>query len=226
MIYFDNVTKIYPPNIVALNNVSLSISQGEFVSIVGRSGAGKSTLLKLIFGEERPTKGKIYFESKNLVDLAKKSLPFLRRKISMIYQDFKLLDQKTVYENVAFGMEVTGASDREIQKIVPQVLKLVNLEKDENFFPPQLSAAEQQRVAIARALALRPKVILADEPTGNLDLYNTKELIKLFLKINEHGTTIILATHNKDVVNYIKKRVIVLNKGKIVKDMERGKYIL
>ena len=226
MIYFDNVTKIYPPNIVALNDVSLSISEGEFVSIVGRSGAGKSTLLKLIFGEEKPTKGKIYFENKNLVDLAKKSLPLLRRKISMIYQDFKLLDQKTVYENVAFGMEVTGASDEEIQKIVPQVLKLVNLEKKENFFPPQLSAGEQQRVAIARALALRPKVILADEPTGNLDLYNTKELIKLFLKINEHGTTIILATHNKDVVNYIKKRVIVLNKGKIVKDVERGRYIL
>ena len=226
MIYFDNVTKIYPPNIIALDNVSLSISQGEFVSIVGRSGAGKSTLLKLIFGEEKPTKGKIYFENKNLVDLAKKSLPFLRRKISMIYQDFKLLDQKTVYENVAFGMEVTGASDREIQKTIPQVLKLVKLEKKENFFPHQLSAGEQQRVAVARALALRPKVILADEPTGNLDLYNTKELIKLFLKINEHGTTIILATHNKDVVNYIKKRVIVLNKGKIVKDMERGKYIL
>ncbi|MCD6094767.1 cell division ATP-binding protein FtsE [bacterium] len=226
MIYFDNVTKVYPKNCIALSDISLGISSGEFVSILGRSGAGKSTLLRLILGYEKPTKGNIFFENLNVGKMSPSYLPYHRRKIGMVYQDYKLLDQKTVYENVAFALEVLGKSDNEIRRIVAQALELVGISDKANNFPDQLSGGEQQRVALARAIVGQPKVLLADEPTGNLDIFTTKEIVKLFLKINQLGTAVVLATHNRDIVNTIRKRVVVLERGRIIRDDKEGRYYL
>jgi len=232
MIKFQNVTKTFPAsvpgmeNTVALGDVSFGIKEGEFISLVGRSGAGKTTLLKLILVEERPTNGKVFFEEQEINKIKPEKLPELRRKIGAVFQDYKLLPKKTTYENVAYVMEVIGASDLEISHDVPKVLEIVGLKERVNNFPTELSAGEKQRLSIARALIHRPKVILADEPTGNLDPYNTLDIIKLLLKIHEMGTTLVLATHNREIVNSLEKRVITLEDGKIIRDEEKGRFIL
>lgn len=231
MIKFQSVTKIYPgheenPSIVALENISFEVKEKEFVSIVGRSGAGKTTLLKLLLAEEKPTQGEIFFDGQNVNNLKTNQLPQLRRKIGAVFQDYKLLNSKTTYENIAYVMEVTGASDQEIARDIPQILEIVGLEDRANNFPAELSGGEKQRVAIARAIAHRPEVILADEPTGNLDPYHTLDIIRLLLKIQEMGTTLILATHNKEIINRLGKRVITLEAGRIIRDEERGRFIL
>lgn len=232
MIKFQNVTKTFPAsvpgmeNTVALDDVSFGIKEGEFISLVGRSGAGKTTLLKLILVEERPTKGKVFFEEQEINKIKPEKLPELRRKIGAVFQDYKLLPKKTTYENVAYVMEVIGASDLEISRDVPKVLEIVGLKERMNNFPAELSAGEKQRLSIARALIHRPRVILADEPTGNLDPYNTLDIIKLLLKIHEMGTTLVLATHNREIVNSLEKRVITLEDGKIIRDEEKGRFIL
>jgi len=226
MIRFQNITKIYPPNCLTLDDVSFEVSEKEFVSIVGKSGAGKTTLFKLLLAEEKPTKGRIFFKDQDIKKIKKSKLPYLRRKIGAVFQDYKLFPTKTVYENVAYVLQVIGASDKEIAHDVPEVLEIVGLSDKKDNFPCELSGGECQRVAIARALIHRPDVILADEPTGNLDPYNTAEIIRLLLNINNIGTTIILATHNKEVVNALKKRVITLENGKIVRDEEKGRFVL
>lgn len=226
MIKFQNITKIYPPNTVALENVSFEIKPNEFVSIAGRSGAGKTTLLKLLLAEEKPTRGRIFFDDRDLSKIKSSQLPQIRRKIGAVFQDYKLLPSKTAYENVTYVMEVIGASDEEIKRDVPQVLEIVGLQERSQNFPAELSAGERQRVAIARALVHRPEVILADEPTGNLDPYNTLDIIRLLLKIHQLGTTIVLATHNKEIINSLGKRVITLEKGRVIRDEEKGRFIL
>lgn len=225
MIIFKKVSKIYSLNCRALDNIDLIINEKEFVSIAGRSGAGKSTLIKLLIREETPTHGQILWGRQDLSQISNRDLPFWRRRIGMVFQDFRLLPNKTAYENIAFAMEVSGRSDQEVERDVPQLLKLVNLVERAEHFPNQLSGGEQQRIAIARALAHRPDVLIADEPTGNLDLLHTWEVIKLLMKINELGTTVILSTHNRDVINGIGKRVVTLDKGKVIKDDQNGKYI-
>lgn len=226
MIYFDNVTKVFSQNCIAISDISFGVSQGEFVSIVGRSGAGKSTLLRLLMADEKPTKGNIIFENINVVKMSSGYIPYYRRRIGVVYQDYKLLPKKTVFENVAFALEILGKGDNEIKRIIPQALEIVGIKDKADNFPDHLSGGECQRAALARAIVMQPKVLLADEPTGNLDIYTTKEMVKLLLKINQLGTAIILATHNKDVVNTIQKRVIVLEKGKIVRDEAKGRYYL
>lgn len=226
MIVFKNVTKTYPGGTTALKNVSLAISPGEFVSVVGQSGTGKTTLIKLITAEEEPTRGKVIIGGWDISDIRHHDIPLLRRQIGMVFQDFKLLAKKTVAENVAFALEVSGAETQDIKRIAPQVLKVVGLYEKNNRFPRQLSGGEQQRVAIARALVHRPKILLADEPTGNLDAINARDIIGLLEKINEFGTTIVLVTHNKDIVNSLRRRVIALDQGQIVSDQEGGTYLL
>jgi len=226
MIKFQNITKIYQSNIVALDDVSFEIKEKEFISIVGKSGAGKTTLLKLLLAEEEPTKGRVFFSDKDVHKVQKSKLFELRRKIGTVFQDYKLLKTKTVFENVAYVLEVIGGSDSDIKKWAPDVLEIVGLIDRGDSFPAQLSQGECQRVAIARALIHRPNVILADEPTGNLDPYNTSEIIKLLKRINELGTTVVLATHNKKIINNLRKRVITLQDGRIIQDKEEGKFII
>ena len=226
MIYFENVSKIYSPLSVALEDVTFAVEPSEFVSLVGQSGAGKTTLIKLLLAEERPTKGKVFFESQDIHNLSWGELPAIRRKIGTVFQDFKLLPTKTSYENVAFALESAGKPDEEIASDVPHVLDLVGVGDKAWHFPHELSGGERQRIAIARAIVNRPDVIVADEPTGNLDPLNTWEIIKLFGKINEMGTTVILATHNKDIINAIGKRVITLENGRVTRDEKRGRYVL
>ena len=226
MIKFQNVSKIYSAKTAALDGVSFEVKEKEFVSIVGKSGSGKTTLFKLILAEEKPTSGRIFFDSKEVQKIKTKELPELRRKIGAVFQDYKLLHSKTVYENIAYAMEVIGASDQEVEKDVAEVLEIVGLTNRTNNFPVELSGGEKQRVAIARALIHRPEVILADEPTGNLDPYNTLDIMRLLLKINEAGTTVVLATHNRDIINSLDKRVITLQDGKIIRDEENGRFIL
>jgi len=226
MISFQNVTKTYPGNFHAVNDVSFVIESGEFVSIVGQSGAGKTTLVKSLIAEEKPTKGKIIIDDWDITMIKRSEVPFLRRQIGVVFQDFKLLPQKTIFENVSFALEMIGANKTRINDIVPQVLAIVGLDRKHDHYPAQLSGGEQQRAVIARALVHRPKILLADEPTGNLDSLNTKDIIDLLLKINEFGTTVILVTHNREVVNNLKKRVITIEQGRIVNDKERGKYTL
>lgn len=226
MISFDNVSKIYSDQSVALKNVSLSIGPKEFVSIVGSSGSGKTTLLKLLIREEDPTSGKIFLDGLDVTLLDRADLHAVRRRIGTVFQDYKLLPGRTAHENVAFAMEAAGKNDDEINEDVPQALDLVGLKAKTHNFPYQLSGGEKQRVAIARALVNRPDVILADEPTGNLDPVNTWEIIKLLQKINEMGTTVVLATHDKEVINSIGKRVIILEKGETISDQEKGKYLV
>ena len=224
MIKLQNVSKIYKDGTVALNSVNLHIEPREFVSIVGQSGTGKTTMVKLLYAEERPTKGEVIVGGWDITRIRRSEVPHLRRQIGVVYQDFKLLPKKTVFENIAFALEVCGATRKHIHYVVPQVVKIVGLSDKVSSYPRQLSGGEQQRVAIARALVHRPKLLIADEPTGNLDTENTAEIIELLTKINEFGTTILLVTHNKEVVDNLKKRVIRLKNGEVVSDKKRGKY--
>lgn len=226
MIKFENISKVYPGSSPALENINLNVKPGEFVSVVGHSGAGKSTLLKLIYTEEKPSTGTVLFEETNLVDLRPKELPFLRRNIGTVFQDYKLLPKKTLSENVSFALEVSGKSDGEIGETVPKILDIVGLGDKMDHYPREVSGGEQQRVALARALVNKPKVLIADEPTGNLDPVSTWEIIQLLLKINEFGTTVLLATHDKGIVDKIAKRVVVMEDGRIVSDKQKGKYQL
>ncbi|MCD6177849.1 cell division ATP-binding protein FtsE [bacterium] len=225
MVSFQNVTKIYPRDVEALRNVSFEIKKGEFVCLAGRSGAGKTTLLKLLIGEEKPTYGRIFFDGIEVQKLPSKDLPFLRRRIGAIFQDYKLLSSRTVYENIAYALEVIGFDKEEIDRQVPQVLDIVGLTDCADHFPEELSGGEKQRVAIARALITRPELICADEPTGNLDPYHTRDIIQLLLKIQELGATVILSTHDKEIINSLHKRVITLEKGKIIRDEQHGRFI-
>ena len=228
MLHLINITKTFKPNTVALKNINLHISPGEFVSIVGQSGSGKTTIARLLISEIKPDsgKGKIVVGGWDITHIKHHQIPLLRRQIGVVFQDFKLLPKKTVFENVAFALQVSGAPKSRINKIVPQVLKIVDLADKLNRYPQELSGGEKQRVAIARALIHRPKILLADEPTGNLDAINSKEIIDLLLKINEFGTTVVLVSHDKDVVNGLKKRVITLEEGGISQDQKVGKYII
>lgn len=224
LIKFDHVSKFFKNDQDILTDINLEIKKGEFVSIVGHSGAGKSTLLKLIYAEEMPTEGSVYFDGVSLDMISRRKLPYHRRRIGTIFQDFKLLSKKTVFENVAYAMEVCGAPKSEILEDVPQILDIVGLGGKMEKFPRQLSGGEQQRVVLARALIHKPHVIAADEPTGNLDPVSSMEMVKLLLDINKLGTTVILASHDHDIVNKAAKRVIVLDHGKIICDDAKGKY--
>ena len=226
MIYFNNVSKLYLKDSPALEDINLTISAGEFVSLVGHSGAGKTTLIKLILAEEHPTSGNVFFESTDIHTLSGRELTKLRRRIGVVFQDFKLLPNKTAYENIAFAMEASGKTDEEIKSDVPHVLDLVDLGDKIFNFPHQLSGGERQRLAIARAIINQPELIIADEPTGNLDPINTYEVVQILKKINDLGTTIILTTHNRGVIESIGKRVISLDKGRIVRDDKDGKYVI
>jgi cell division transport system ATP-binding protein len=226
MIEIKDISTIYE-DFMALDGVNLEIKDGEFVSLVGPSGAGKSTLLKLMTRELSPTKGDILIDGVNIADLSHSEVPLLRRKIGTIFQDFKLLSRKNAFENVAFALEVSGADTKEIAEDVPKVLNIVGLSDKAKNFPHQLSGGERQRLAIARALIHRPRILLADEPTGNLDPLNSYDVVKLLQKINEFGTTVILATHNREIVNIVGRRVVSMEKGKVVRDqIEQGKYII
>lgn len=218
MIRFYGVSKVYPNGVKALEDINLHVKKGEFVFLVGPTGAGKTTLLKLIFREELPTQGQVIFSGRNLARLRPREVPFLRRKIGIVFQDFRLLPQKTVFENVAFALEVTGTPLREIKRRVPEVLRVVGLEKKVDAFPAQLSGGEQQRVGIARAIVNNPLLLIADEPTGNLDPQTSWEIMGLFAKINEAGTTVLVATHAWDIVRAMNKRVVVLEDGRIARD--------
>lgn len=225
MIYFNNVTKKYADN-TSLEDVTLSVAPGEFVIVVGHSGAGKTTLTKLILAEESPTDGTVFFQSADIHKLSKKDLTTLRRKIGVVFQDFRLLPNKTAHENIAFAMEATGKSDFEIAQDVPHVLELVDLANRATHFPHELSGGEKQRLAIARAIITQPDLIIADEPTGNLDPLNTTEVVNILKKINDLGTTVILTTHNKQVIDQLKKRVVTLENGRVIRDDKDGKYML
>ena len=226
MIKFYNVSKIYPANVKALNKINLHIRPGEFVSIVGQSGTGKTTMVKTLIGEERIDEGKVVVGGWDITDIRENEIPILRRQIGVIFQDFKLLPKKTLFENVAFAMQVCNGSPAKIRKIVPQVMKIVGLESKMERYPFEVSGGEQQRATIARALVHRPKILLADEPTGNLDSLNAHEIIELLLRINKFGTTIVLVTHNREIVNSLKRRVITLDSGMVISDQAVGKYIL
>ncbi len=226
MLYFENVRKEYPGGFVALDEINLTIDKGELVSIVGHSGAGKSTLVKMILAEEKPTYGKVSFHSHEVNKLKGKKLTDYRRKIGVVFQDYRLLSNKTVFENIAFAMEAAGKTEEEILRDVPNVLDLVDLRNKYFHFPKELSGGERQRVALARALVNRPEIIIADEPTGNLDPVNTYDIIQILKKINDLGATVILTTHNKGVIDHLKKRVITMQDGKVLKDEREGKYIL
>ncbi len=227
MIHFDKVTKIYfdgaPP---AVEDVTLRVEPGEFVSIVGHSGAGKTTLLKMLFAEVAPTEGTVFFGDRNISDLKSGELLRLRRNIGTIFQDFRLLPTKNVYENIAFALEVAGKSDEDIQADVPHVLELVGLSDKIWSFPNELSGGEQQRTAMARAIVNQPDVLIADEPTGNLDPINTHDVVEILKKINDLGTTVLLTTHNKSVVDSIGRRVVTMDQGRVVRDDRQGKYVI
>lgn len=225
MIFFDNVSKVYNSHSIALQDVTLRIKPKEFVSIVGTSGAGKTTLLRLLLREEEPTSGRIFLDGFDITDVPRRDLHRIRRRIGTVFQDYKLLPMKTAYENVAFAMEVSGRTPEEIKEDVPQAIQLVGLVGKENNFPHQLSGGEKQRIAIARALINRPDVLLADEPSGNLDPGNTAEIVKLLLKVNGLGTTVILATHDREVINNLGRRVIAFENGRIMSDEENGTYM-
>ncbi len=228
MIYYDKVTKIYNGNAptTAVHDVTLGIDPGEFVSIVGHSGAGKTTLLKMLFAEVQPTEGAVYFGSREIKTLSGRELRDLRRNIGTIFQDFRLLPTKTVYENIAFALEVAGKTDEDIAADVPHVLELVGLPDKMWSFPSQLSGGEQQRVAIARAIVNQPDVLIADEPTGNLDPINAHDVVEILKKINDLGTTVFMATHNKGVVDSVGRRVVTMDQGRIIRDDRQGKYVL
>ena len=224
MITFNQISKSYSVGSDALENVTLKIPTGDFVSIVGQSGAGKSTMLKLLSAEEQPTEGQVVIDGWDITRIKRWQVPYLRRQIGTVFQDYKLLPKRTAFENVAFAMEVGGAATRDIRKTVPHIMKLVNLLDMADKYPTEMSGGEKQRVSIARALAYKPQILLADEPTGNLDALHSWDIVQLLLKINKLGTTVLLATHNDDIVNAIKKRVITLSRGKVVSDQQGGTY--
>ena len=224
MIEMMNVTKKYNKGITAINNLSIQINDGEFVYVVGPSGAGKSTFIKMMYREEKATKGRIRVGKYDLMKIKDRQIPFLRRYVGVVFQDFKLLQNKTVYENVAYAMEVIEKSPREIKRRVQEVLELVNLKHCVDNFPNELSGGEQQRVAIARAIVNTPGILIADEPTGNLDPDTSMEIMDILERINEQGTTIVMATHNSQIVNEKKHRVIAIENGQIVRDQEQGEY--
>lgn len=226
MIRIEKVSKAYQPDIHALKDVNLSIKPGEFVFLVGQSGSGKSTLVRLLTAQERPTHGTISVGEWDITRIKRRHIPFLRRQIGVVYQDFQLLEKKTVGENVAFALQVCGEKASVIKTMVPQVLKIVGLEEKLHRYPHMLSGGEQQRVAIARALIHRPKLLIADEPTGDLDSITAKGIVDLLVKINEMGTTLLFVTHNRDVVNMLKQRVITLNQGSVIADKSHGKYFI
>lgn len=226
MIIFDNVSKKYNDSYPALENVSFLINPNEFVSVVGPSGAGKTTLLKMLLAEDRPSEGKVLLHDTDIHTLRGEEMNFVRRKIGAVFQDFRLLPQKNVFENIAFAMEAAGRPDEEIEADVPHVLELVDLGQKIWNFPHELSGGEKQRVAIARAIVNQPDIIIADEPTGNLDPVNTYDIVQILKKINDLGTTVILTTHNKGVIDSINRRVITMQDGKVIRDDPTGKYIL
>ncbi|HHV16798.1 MAG TPA: cell division ATP-binding protein FtsE [Gelria sp.] len=226
LVQFYNVSKIYPNGVKALDDISLKIDRGEFLFLMGPSGAGKSTLVKMLFREELPTRGQIFLASRSIVRMKRGDVPRLRRNIGIVFQDFKLLENKTVYENIAFAMEVVGTSSREIKERVMEVINMVGLKGKENSFPGELSGGEQQRVGIARALANRPLLLIADEPTGNLDIDTSHEIMELLFDINRIGTTVIMATHARELVKPAGKRVLMLDKGRIVADNPPGELVL
>jgi cell division transport system ATP-binding protein len=226
MIEFKKVSKFYPDDCAAVKDISFKIKPRELVSLVGRSGAGKTTLLKLLLKEEQPSEGEIFIDSRDIKHLKEREIPLFRRKIGSIFQDFKLLPNKTAYENIAFAMEAGGSSEQEIIEDVPQILNLVELVDKADNFPRQLSGGEKQRVAIGRALVHKPDILMADEPTGNLDPLHTWDIIRLLCRINELGTTVILATHDREIVNALGRRVISLDRGRLIRDEEKGRYIV
>jgi len=225
MITLHNVSKSYNKNKI-LRGINLRIEPGEFVSIVGQSGAGKTTMVRILIGEERVDTGQVSIGDWDITRISKKEIPYLRRQIGVIFQDFKLLPKKTLEENVSFALEVSGGTSAKIKKIVPSVMKIVGLEDKRRRYPSEVSGGEQQRTAIARALVHQPKILLADEPTGNLDAINANEIIDLLLRINKFGTTVILVTHNKDIVNRLNRRVVTMEQGQIISDQAHGKYLL
>ncbi|MFA6095833.1 MAG: cell division ATP-binding protein FtsE [Candidatus Paceibacterota bacterium] len=226
MIHFDKVSKVYSDDSVALDEVTIKIEPKEFVSIVGHSGAGKTTLVKMILAEERPTRGTVMFESVDIHRLRRGQIPAYRRRIGTIFQDFKLIPGKTVFENIAFAMEAAGRTDAEIESDVPHVLELVDLGRKIWNFPHELSGGERQRVAIARAIVNQPDIVIADEPTGNLDPINTRDIIQILKRINDLGTTVILTTHNRSVIDDVGRRVITLENGKVIRDDSKGQYAM
>ena len=227
MIKFSKVTKVYPPDFPALQDISFEVKEGEFVSIVGKSGAGKTTLIKLILGLEEPSLGEVYFKNLKVKDLSPHKLQEVRRQVGAIFQDYRLLEAKTVYENVAYVMHIDDvASEEVIEREVMEVLDIIGLTNKMNNFPSELSGGERQRLAIARAIASHPDIIIADEPTGNLDPYNSYEVMTILQKINQSGKTVILASHNRDLINKIGKRVITLEEGRILRDETKGKFII
>ena len=226
MIYFDHVSKVYNAHSLALDDVTLTFEPKEFVSIVGHAGAGKTTLLKMILAEETPTSGAVFFESQNVHDIPRSTLHTLRRKIGTVFQDYRLIPNKTAFENIAFAMEAAGRSDEEIAADVPHVLELIDLTEKAWNFPKEMSGGERQRVAIGRAIVNQPDVLLADEPTGNLDPINTYQVVEILKRINELGTTVILTSHNKGVVDSLGKRVVTMDNGRAVRDVKEGRYII
>jgi len=226
MISLRNVSKSYSSKNKVLQMVNLIIEPGEFVSIVGQSGAGKTTLVRVLIGEERVDAGQVMIGDWDITKISKREVPYLRRQIGVIFQDFKLLPKKTLEENVSFALEVSGGRPAKIKKIVPSVLKIVGLQDKKQRYPNEVSGGEQQRAAIARALIHQPKILLADEPTGNLDAINANEIIDLLLRINKFGTTVILVTHNKEIVNRLNRRVVTMEQGQIISDQAHGKYLL
>ncbi|MFV9510562.1 cell division ATP-binding protein FtsE [Tepidibacillus sp. LV47] len=224
MIEMFDVWKTYPNGVNALQGINIKIKPNEFVYVVGPSGAGKSTFIKLMYREEKPTKGEIFINGFNIDRLKERQIPMIRRNIGVVFQDFRLLPNLTVYENVAFAMEVIETPKSKIRKRVPEVLELVGLQDKLKAFPNQLSGGEQQRVALARALVNNPSIIIADEPTGNLDPDTSWEIMELFEKVNFRGTTVVMATHNREIVNHMRKRVIAIENGQVVRDQQRGEY--
>lgn len=223
-IVLEGVSKTYRSDVLALDDINIRIEKGEFVFIVGTSGSGKSTFIKLVMKEIEPTKGKIFVNGRDLVRLRRKQVPILRRSIGVVFQDFRLLKDRSVFENVAFAQRIVGATRHEINKRVPEVLALVGLSEKIHANPRELSGGEQQRVALARALVNRPTLLLCDEPTGNLDPKNSWEIMELLERINQNGTTVVVVTHNQEIVNMMKKRVIALHKGVLVSDEKKGGY--
>lgn len=226
LVQFYNVSKVYKNGVKALNDISLKIDRGEFIFLMGSSGAGKSTLIKMLIREELPSRGQIFVASRSVVRMKRNEVPALRRNIGIIFQDFKLLENKTVFENIAFAMKVVGASSNDIRARVPEVIQMVGLKGRENSFPGQLSGGEQQRVGIARAIANRPLLLIADEPTGNLDLNTSLEIMDLIYDINRKGTTVVMATHARELVKNAHKRVIMLDQGRILNDQNTGDMVI
>ena len=224
MIKFVNISKEYKNGVTALYDINVEIGKGEFVFLVGSSGAGKSTLIKILLKEEGISRGKLYLNGMDITRVPNRRIPFIRRQVGVVFQDFRLLPNKTVYENVAFAMEIVGAKPRDIRRRVPLILSMVDLSRKANNFPDQLSGGEQQRVSIARAIINNPPVLIADEPTGNLDPETAWEIMKVLTDINNRGTTVVMATHARDIVNLMKKRVVALEDGRLVRDEQKGGY--